>query len=154
MKYPVAVVLLNVRSTYNVGSIFRTADGAGVQEIMLIGYTPSPVDRYGAINKQLHKTALGAEQTVQWKKMSSWRACATLLRKKGYALVAVEQSRSSIPYTSFKLKKPTAFIFGNEVRGISSHVVRDADAILELPMRGKKESLNVAVAAGVLLYSL
>lgn len=154
MKYPVAVVLFNVRSTYNVGSIFRTADGAGVKEIILVGYTPSPVDKYGTTNKQLRKTALGAEEAIPWKKISSWKGCATLLRKKGYALVAVEQSQSSIPYTSFTLKKPTAFIFGNEVRGISSKVLRDVDTTLELPMRGKKESLNVSVAAGIVLYSL
>jgi tRNA G18 (ribose-2'-O)-methylase SpoU len=153
-KKPVAIVLANIRSSHNVGAIFRTADGVGVHEIFMLGYTPAPVDRFGHVNKEIAKTALGSEASVPWKRVRTWTQCKKLLREKGYDIVSIEQHPRSIPFKKFKMKRPTAFVFGNEVTGVPKAILDASSAVLDIPMRGKKESLNVSVAAGVILYSL
>jgi tRNA G18 (ribose-2'-O)-methylase SpoU len=148
-----AVLLHNVRSAHNVGSIFRTADAAGVSKIFLSGYTPSPVDRFGSPRKDISKVALGAEKYIPWEYQKNPYAIISALRKEGWHIVGVEQDARAINYRMFKIKRPTLFIFGNEVRGISPALRKKCDTVVEIPMRGKKESLNVSVAAGIILFS-
>jgi 23S rRNA (guanosine2251-2'-O)-methyltransferase len=148
----VAVLLHNVRSAHNVGSIFRTADAAGVSRVCLSGYTPRPVDAFGRTQKEIAKTALGAEIYLPWMYEKSPMKILSLLRKEGWRIVGVEQDARAKDYRSLKTKNKTVFIFGNEVLGLSK-TLRDAcDVLVEIPMRGKKESLNVAVTAGVVLF--
>jgi len=152
----IAVILHNVRSLHNVGSIFRTADAAGVKEIYLCGFTPSPEGRFKKIRPQIAKTALGAEGFVHWEKVPKINLLIRRLKEEGYTVLAVEQAKKSLPYCAFKPKRGAkiALILGNEVHGIPPAVLKEADHILEIPMRGKKESLNVSVAAGVILFGL
>ncbi|HWO07705.1 MAG TPA: RNA methyltransferase [Candidatus Paceibacterota bacterium] len=151
--YAVSVLLHNVRSAHNVGSIFRTADAAGVTGVYLSGYTPRPIDRFGRIQKDIAKTALGAERSVAWEYATSPHAHLKKMRAQGFQIIGVEQDHRSRDYRSFRATKPALFIFGNEVRGLS-HALRDeCDMLLEIPMRGSKESLNVAVAAGIVLFN-
>lgn len=148
----IAVLLHNVRSAHNVGAIFRTADGAGVEKMYLTGYTPAPTDRFGRAQKDIAKTALGAEKTVSWEKFAS---PARLLKRSRntYCIVGVEQDARAKDYRDFVLSGPTLFIFGDEVKGITPSVLTACDEIVEIPMRGSKESLNVSVAAGIILFS-
>jgi len=172
----IVVILHNIRSLHNVGSIFRTADAAGVKKIYLCGITPAPVDRFGEIRPQFAKVSLGAEKSVSWDASAhSARAIAKLLenlKQEGYKILAVEQSNKSIPYhklqtTHHKLKS-IVLVFGNEVKGLPPSILRKADKILEIPMRGAmvrqthhprrsgrgKESLNVSVAFGIVVFHL
>lgn len=150
------VILQDIRSMHNVGSIFRTADAAGVEKIYLGGITPEPVDRFGRIRQQLAKVSLGAEKTIPWEKIKNTSQLIGKLKKQGYKILAVEQNKKSVPYYTLQPKPSTlnkiAFIFGNEVRGLPKSILKKADKILEIPMHGKKESLNVAVAAGIILF--
>ena len=148
-----AVLLHNIRSAHNVGSIFRTADAAGVSKVYLSGYTPTPLDRFGRRQKEIAKTALGAEQTIVWKYFKSPARLISKLKRERYTIIGVEQDKRSEDYRRFKITGPTLFIFGNEVRGLSSLLRRQCDALIEIPMRGKKESLNVSVTAGIILFS-
>lgn len=156
------VILQNIRSLHNVGSIFRTADAAGVEKLYLCGITPEPVDGFGKIRPQLAKVALGAEKTVAWEKRgstSSPQATIRLideLKRDGYEIFAIEQSKKSIPYYQAGMTRHTrlALVVGNEVRGLPLTILKKCDKILEIPMRGKKESLNVAVAFGIVIFSL
>jgi len=152
------VILHNVRSTYNVGSIFRTADAAGCEKIYLCGITPAPRDRFGRVNEKISKVALGAENFIPWEKIGETARLIKKLKKDGYKILAVEQSSRSVPYQKIKLSKKdlakTALVVGNEIKGLPSTVLRRADKILEIPMRGKKESLNVAVAFGIVIFNL
>ncbi len=154
MKKQIAVLLYNIRSAHNVGSIFRTADAAGVSKVYLVGVTPAPVDRFGRVQKDIAKTALGAEKFIAWEYLKSATATIATLRKEGWAIVGVEQGAKSVDYRKFKLTKPTLFILGNEVRGIPKSLRDVCDELIEIPMRGKKESLNVSVAAGIILFSI
>lgn len=149
------VILDNIRSLHNVGSIFRTADGAGAEKIYLCGITPGPIDRFGKIRPQMAKVSLGAEQSVEWEKRQATSKLIDKLKKEGYKIFAVEQNKKSIPYYKWKAKsekRKAVFIFGSEVKGLPPAILKKADKILEIPMRGKKESLNVAVAAGIILF--
>lgn len=152
------VLLNNIRSLHNVGSIFRTADAAGVEKIYLCGITPEPLDRFGKIRPQLEKVSLGAEKTVAWEKVRSAPALISKLKKQGYEIFSIEQSRNSIPYYRAKVNKKNvknlALVLGNEVRGLPAAVLKKSDRILEIPMRGEKESLNVAVAFGIVVFHL
>lgn len=152
------VILHNVRSTHNVGSIFRTADAAGCEKIYLCGITPAPVDRFGRVNEKVSKVALGAEKWIAWEKVGQTIRLIDKIKKEGYKIFAVEQSSRSLPYQKIKLSKKdlakTALVVGNEIRGLSPVILRRADKILEIPMRGKKESLNVAVAFGIVAFNL
>lgn len=152
MKRQIAVLLHNIRSSYNVGSIFRTADGAGVSKIYLTGYTPTPVDRFGREQKEIAKTALGAEENVPWEYAKNPSSVIAALRQQNWSIVGVEQDRRAVDYRTFKLKRPTLFIFGAEVRGLSKALRKQCDTLIEIPMRGSKESLNVSVAAGIILF--
>ena len=154
MKIEVFLILHNIRSLYNVGSIFRTADAAGVSKIFLTGYTPSPRDVFGNFRKEISKTALGAEKYMPWQKMSDIGGLTEELNGKKVQIVALEQSEKSIDYRKFRPRFPIALILGNEVRGISPALLKKCDKIIEIPMRGRKESLNVAVSAGVALCSI
>jgi len=147
-------ILYNLRSHYNVGAIFRTADGAGVGHVYLVGYTPSPIDRFGRAVPEIHKTALGAEQAVPWSSVSlnAVKSLINQLQSEGYVVVAVEQTTGSVLLSEFTVPTKVAYIFGSEVEGISEEVVSLVDTVLELPMLGKKESLNVSVTAGIVLY--
>ena len=151
-------ILHNIRSLHNVGSIFRTADAVGISKIYLCGYTPAPYDEFGLPIGPLVKTALGAERTVAWEKCASTTRLLDKLRADGYKIFAVEQSKRSMPYQRLRLSKrqleKAALIVGNEIKGVSPAVLSRADKILEIPMFGKKESLNVAVAFGIVAYGL
>lgn len=142
------LIINNVRSAYNVGSIFRTADSAGVTKIYICGISPTPEDA------KVLKTSLGAEKSVPWKYCAQARRLLEKLRKAGMQIVALEQSRKSIDYKKFKPKFPLALIAGNEVRGLNKKILSLTDKIIEIPMYGKKESLNVAVAVGIALYKI
>lgn len=148
----VSVILHDIRSSENVGSIFRTADAAGAVKLYLTGYTPAPKDRFGRKNAKLAKTALGAEDFVPWESPAGILALIRELKAEGVRVAAVEQDPRSIPYDSYPATGPVAFIFGNEVDGVPKDVLDIADDIVEIPMRGRKESLNVSVAAGVVLF--
>ena len=154
------VILHNIRSLYNVGSIFRTADARGVKKIYLTGYTPAPTDRFGKIRTEIHKTALGAEKTIEWQKYKDIGKLIAKLKAYGSRasivafIVGVEQSLKSINYEKFKPRYPLVLIFGNEVRGLSKQILKKCDQIIEIPMHGKKESLNVSVTAGIILFSV
>lgn len=145
----VYVLLHNIRSTYNVGSIFRTADSFGVNKIYLSGYSPTPVDKYGRLRKDISKVSLGAEQTVSWEYEKDPKKIINKLKKSGFQIVSVEQDKSSVDYKKLKLNCPTLFIMGNEVGGVEKSLLNLSDFIVEIPMLGKKESLNVSVAFGV-----
>jgi len=149
-----AVLLHNIRSAHNVGSIFRTADGAGISKLYLSGYTPTPANSFGRAQKDIGKTALGAEKSMPWEYEKSPYRIIAKLRNDGWNIVGVEQDKESIDYRSFKMCAPTLFIFGNEVRGISPALRGKCDDLVEIPMHGKKESLNVSVAAGIIVFSI
>ncbi len=148
------VVLHNIRSVYNVGAIFRTADAVGVSKIYLTGYTPTPFDRFGRARKDVAKSALGAEKSVWWEYVKNIDTVVKKLKNEEFEVVAVEQSKNSIDYKNFRLnkKQKIAFLFGNEVRGVSKQLLQKCDKVIEIQMRGKKESLNVSVSAGVVLF--
>ncbi|MBI5732508.1 TrmH family RNA methyltransferase [Candidatus Jorgensenbacteria bacterium] len=151
----IVALLHNIRSIHNVGSIFRTADGAGVKKLYLGGITPAPVDRLGKSRPQLTKVSLGAENYVAWERVVSTTRIIDKLKKDGFHIIAVEQDKKSIPYGDFKSSKfnKAALVMGNEVRGLPKSILRRADTILEIPMYGHKESLNVSVAFGIVVYS-
>ena len=154
------VILHNIRSVHNVGSMFRTCDAAGVSEIILSGYTPTPLDRFNQSRKDFAKVSLGAETTVPWRYVKTLGSTLQKLHKENYLLVAIEQDKNATPL--FEWEPPIAgpgdwrlaVIFGNEVRGISKPLLKKCDVILEIPMRGTKESLNVSVTAGIALFAL
>lgn len=152
------VILDNIRSLHNVGSIFRTADAVGIEKIYLCGITSEPTDRFGKLRGDFAKTALGAEKTVSWEKVSlTWR-CIEKLKKEGFFVIALEQSLRAQNLFTTNLSKfnfdRLVLVVGNEVKGASGAVLDRADVVLEIPMVGKKESLNVAVAFGVAAYTL
>ncbi len=152
------VLLHNIRSLYNVGSIFRTADAAGVDKIYLCGITPAPVDRFGEPRTKMTKIALGAENTVPWEKISTTAQAIKQLKKAGYRIIAIEQDKKSIPYyalraTHYELKR-VALVLGAEVEGLPKTILARCDTIVEIPMAGKKESLNVSVAFGIVAFHL
>jgi 23S rRNA (guanosine2251-2'-O)-methyltransferase len=151
-----AVILHNIRSSHNVGSIFRTADAAGVGKIYLSGITPGPCDRYGHLNQKLAKVSLGAENFINWERVRSIGALIRVLKKEKFKILALEQHKNSIPLFDFrpKRKEKYALIVGSEINGLPSSVLKLADKILEIPMSGRKESLNAAVAFGIAIFYL
>jgi 23S rRNA (guanosine2251-2'-O)-methyltransferase len=148
------VILHNIRSVHNVGSIFRTCDAAGIGEIVLCGYTPQPLDRFGNQRSDLAKVALGAEKSVKWSFVEDIKSAIAELKKSGFEIVAIEQAEKSIDYKDVKVGEKVAFIFGNEPDGIEKEILDICDVIAEIPMRGEKESLNVSVTAGVALFRI
>ncbi len=146
------VILHNVRSQHNVGSVFRTSDGAGVAKIWLTGYTPTPVDRFGRTVTEIQKTSLGATTSVAWEGERDIKKVVTSLKEAGYTVVAVEQRSDSCSLYEYQPDTNVAYIFGNEVEGVPTEILDMADVILEIPMAGMKESLNVSVTAGIVLF--
>lgn len=154
-SHNVTAVLYNIRSAHNVGSIFRTADAAGIDKIYLCGYTPIPesVGKKRGSDK-IAKTALGAEKTVAWEYVPKIGKLLDKLKNDKTQIIALEQAKGSKNVFNFKPKRATALIVGNEVKGLAPSVLERADDIVEIPMRGKKESLNVSVAFGIAAYAL
>lgn len=155
----ICLVALNIRSTHNVGAFFRTCDGFGAN-LMLVGITPRPFEkrdtRLPHIAKKAHtaieKTALGAERMVSWKYFETFIECCDYLKEQGYRIIAIEQSKDAQHIQRLLTKQNTALIVGPEVDGLSNIELNMCDEIYEIPMHGKKESLNVSVAAGIALY--
>lgn len=144
----VIAICHNIRSAFNVGSIFRTAEGAGVTRIILGGYSAHPP------HPKLAKTALGAEKAIPYQRVwHTWQAIDEL-KKNGYHIVALEQTKNASDLFKFKPKFPIALILGNEVKGLSKGILTRCDHVIEIPMYGQKESLNVSVAFGIAIYLL
>lgn len=153
-KKEISVLLHNIRSTHNVGSIFRTADALGVTKIYLSGYTPTPVDKFGRNRKDIAKVALGAEKSLDWEYLENPEKIIKNLKKSEVMVVGVEQTKDSIDYKKIKISYPVLFVMGNEVDGIEKNILKLCDVVAEIPMRGDKESLNVSVACGVALFRI
>lgn len=148
-RFPIAAVLDNIRSAYNVGSMFRTAECAYISELILCGITAKPP------HKEVEKTALGTTQLVPWRYFSETMEAVAALRKEGWKIVALEITDQSVPIQSVRQEHfPLALVVGNEVSGVDDRVLSQADLVVEIPQFGKKESLNVAVAFGVAVFLL
>lgn len=170
MKQGLCLILHNIRSAYNVGSIFRTADAAGIKKVYICGYSPTPLEhfqkgnvrandfekqnRFSRYNHKISKTALGAEKFVSWEYYKQTWRLVEKLKREGLQIVALEQTKKSVDYRRFRPRFPMALVVGNEVRGLSKKILKRADKIIAIPMYGKKESLNVAVATGITLYKI
>lgn len=147
-RLPLRIVLDNLRSAFNVGSIFRTSEGAGVEWIHLCGITPYPP------NPKLEKTARGACALVPWSHHVDTMEAIRSLRTQGFALAALELTDRSVDYRSLPYPKHTAFILGHEVAGVTRPVLETADWVVEIPLRGRKNSLNVATTCGIVLFEI
>lgn len=149
-------VLDNLRSVYNVGSIFRTANAVGIEKIYLCGTTPTPVDKKGLRRKDFAKVALGAEDTVAWEYFESTFECVKKLKAEGNYVLSLEQDKNSVDYkdVNIKGKENIVFIIGHEVDGITKDVLGISDITVEIQMLGTKESLNVTIAFGVAAYRI
>ena len=149
-KMQVVVVLDNIRSMHNVGSVFRTGDAFLIQGIYLCGYTPQPPHR------DIHKTALGATETVEWRHFASTTEAVSLLKGEGYIVIAVEQTEGSMHLNELSgaAKGPIALVFGNEVAGVDPAALALCDGSVEIPQWGMKHSLNVSIAAGIVLWEM
>jgi tRNA G18 (ribose-2'-O)-methylase SpoU len=132
--------------------MFRTADGAGISKIYLSGYSPQPIDRFGRPQPEIEKTSLGASASLDWEYVENLPQLLVDLRQRGVTVVAVEQSEKSIPLREFSVPENVAYVMGNEVDGVPEHIQSLCDIVVELPMLGEKESLNVATTAGIVLY--
>ncbi len=158
----IILIAHNVRSCHNVGSLLRTAEGLGVKRVCLTGYTPYPLAEHDSrmphiarkLHAQIHKTALGAEEMIEWQHAEDVESVLNELKDTDYEIVALEQTERSVPLPSFRPKAKTALIVGREVEGIEPEVLGHCDKIVEIPMAGKKESFNVASAAAMALYQL
>ncbi len=154
----VVLILHNLRSAHNVGSIFRTADTIGVRKICLTGYTPPPVDQFGRVNKEIAKTALGAERALPWERGPEIGKIISNFKESNFQIIALEQSKNSVDYKTINVRRPdvaqVAVILGNELSGLDQKILGQCDIVAEIPMRGGKESLNVSVAAGIFLFRL
>ena len=148
-KIPIIVVLENIRSAYNVGSVFRTADAFLLQGIYICGYTAYPP------HKEIKKTALGADETVHWKHFKNVKDTIEELKTEGYRVFAIEQAVASIKLQNFpSSNEKLAVIFGNEVTGVEQSTIALADGCIEIPQLGMKHSLNISVAAGIVLWEI
>jgi len=161
MKKKVHILLPDIRSAYNVGSIFRSADCFGIEKVYLSGTTPTPVDRFGRTNsgaqKEISKTALGAEMDIPWEYVADLTPFLKKMKKENFTIISIEQDKKSIELDNFlKIKRPENIlvIFGNEVEGVDKNLLKKSDYIVEIPMHGKKESLNVSVCAGLIMHVL
>lgn len=147
-KLPVVVVLDNVRSMHNVGSVFRTADGFSVEKVVLCGITAQPPHR------EIEKTALGATQSVDWVHFEDTLTAIDHLRNDGYQIIAIEQAQDSTMLNTFKPNQQLkyALIFGNEVNGVSDEAMQKIDECIEIPQFGTKHSFNIVISAGIVLW--
>lgn len=156
----IVLIAHNLRSTHNVGSLLRTAEGLGVRQVLLTGYTPYPHTDNDErlphlsqkITKQISKTSLGAELSLSWQHQANIHEVFQDLRDNGYTIVAIEQAKASIPLPKFKPESKIALVVGREVEGVEPEVLALCDSIVEIPMFGKKESFNVVQAAAMALY--
>jgi len=148
-KFPIVVVMDNVRSMHNVGSVFRTCDAFRISKLFLCGITPTPPQR------EIHKTALGAEESVTWEYYKESAELVRKLKAENYCIISLEQTENSVLLPNFSLPtNPIALILGHEVEGVAQEIIQISDICLEIPQFGTKHSLNVSVAAGVALYQL
>lgn len=149
-KNPIVIVLDNVRSLNNIGSIFRTSDGFRVAKIVLCGISTCPPHR------DIHKTALGAEMSVPWEYFDDTKMAIQALKKEGYHILSVEQAQNATLLNDFSVqnKSPLALIFGHEVKGVDQEVVNLSDEVLEIPQFGTKHSFNISVSVGIVLWDL
>ena len=147
-RMPVYVLLDNIRSLYNVGSIFRTADAARVEKIILTGITGKPP------RKEIDKTALGASETVPWEYEHSGGKALNQLKNQGIPIIILEHTDSNVEYKKMNFPFPCCLVLGNEVSGIQNDILEQADACIEIPMYGTKHSLNVSVAFGIVIYEM
>ena len=148
-KTPLVLVLDNVRSMHNVGSVFRTADAFLLRGIVLCGYTPVPPHR------DIQKTALGATETVEWQYFPTTVEAVQKLKEQGYAVIAIEQAAQSVMLDAFRPgNQPLALVFGNEVSGVDGAVMALADGCIEIPQQGMKHSLNISVSTGIVVWDL
>ena len=147
-KLPIIIVLDNVRSLSNVGAFFRTADAFRIGELFLCGITACPPHR------EIHKTALGADETVKWRYFDTTEAACQTLKAEGYKIFAVEQVEGSFSLEDFRFEPQTAYILGNEVEGVSEEALPYCDGAIELPQAGTKHSINVSVCAGIIMWEL
>jgi len=145
-RFPYYALCENIRSLYNVGSVFRTSDAVRLEKLFLTGYTGFPP------RKEIDKTALGAVDSVEWEHFIDPQEAVRQLKKLNIPLIALEHTSDSVPYSDFKFDFPFCLLLGNEVDGISKELVQEADASIEIPMFGLKQSLNVSVAFGVVMY--
>jgi tRNA G18 (ribose-2'-O)-methylase SpoU len=147
-KLPVVVVLDNVRSMHNVGSVFRTADGFSVSRVVLCGITAQPPHR------EIEKTALGATQSVDWEHVSDTLVAIDRLKQQGYHILAIEQAHGSVMLNVYQPSKSEKFalVFGNEVNGVSDEVMAVVDGCIEIPQFGTKHSFNIVISAGIVLW--
>jgi tRNA G18 (ribose-2'-O)-methylase SpoU len=150
----ITVLLHNIRSLHNVGSMFRTADAAGISKIYLTGYTSTPIDRFGRPVQELAKVALGGEHSVQWEYVKSPMTVINKLKKQGVQVIGLEQDKRSVDYKKVKPKGSFLFVVGSEVEGMSKALLNKCDIIAEIPMHGEKESLNVGVSFGIALFRI
>ncbi|MEO8638129.1 MAG: TrmH family RNA methyltransferase [Candidatus Taylorbacteria bacterium] len=150
----ISLILYNIRSAGNVGSIFRTADAAGVSRIFLAGYTPTPTDQFERERKDIAKVALGAEKVIPWTFAPDIEVLLQELKGKTTTLIALEQDKRSVDYKTVSLSGDCALIVGEEVHGLTQNILDQCDIIAEIPMKGEKESLNVSVATGIALFKI
>ena len=147
-KLPIIIVLDNIRSLSNVGAFFRTADAFRIGELFLCGITACPPHR------EIHKTALGADETVKWRYFDTTEAACRQLKAEGYRIYAVEQVEGSVPLQDFVFEPHSAYLLGNEVEGVSEEALPYCDGAMELPQAGTKHSINVSVCAGIVMWKL
>lgn len=148
------LVLLDIRSVQNTASLFRTADCAGIKKIYLVGTTPTPLDRFNRARSDFSKVSLGAEKSVTWEHVPNGEELITALKSKGYKVVALEQDEKSIDYKECKIEGKTSLLLGTEVSGVPRNILEKCDAVIEIPMMGEKESLNVSVAGAIALFRI
>lgn len=146
------VILYDVRSRHNVGAIFRTCEGAGVNKLWLVGYTPAPVDRFGRSVAEIKKTSLGASDMLPWQQADDIGLLISKLQEAGTMVVAVEQAAEAISLFQFSEPDNVAYIFGNEITGVLPKILALCDAVVDIPMKGHKESLNVSTTVGIVLF--
>ncbi|MCX6755249.1 MAG: TrmH family RNA methyltransferase [Candidatus Nomurabacteria bacterium] len=148
------LILHNIRSTENVGAMFRTSDAVGINKIYITGYTPAPLDRFGKKRNDIAKSALGAEEFISWEQKKLVCPVIAKLKRDGFKIIAIEQDKKSIDYKKVKIGNKNVFLVGNEVTGIDKKTLEKCDVIAEIPMKGKKESLNVSVSFGVAIFRM
>jgi tRNA G18 (ribose-2'-O)-methylase SpoU len=153
-KVESVLLLHNMRSVFNIGALFRTADAIGVHKIVLSGYSPTPVDRFGRARNDLAKCALGAEKSVPWEYVKTPLSIIKKYQAEGFTVVGLEQDARSVDYKKVPRLKKVLIVLGTETTGMTTSLRNACDVIAEIPMHGMKESLNVSVAGGIMLYRL
>ena len=147
-KVPIVIILDNLRSAHNVGSIFRTSDAFLIEKIMLCGICPVPP------KNEIRKTALGATESVDWEYFNNSNDCIKGLKEKGYTIISIEQADNATDLNNYSIKKyqKIALVFGNEVIGVSEEIIQQSDDVIEIPQNGTKHSFNVSVSVGIILW--